>query len=704
MRLWMVFAWVVGALLLAPAQETVLNDDALQKPITVWQRLASLAEVLQDICTQTGVPLRCQDALRETKLTVYVQGYPAREILEQIASLFGLRWRRDDDGGYVLYLPDETRRALERALRDDCAATARALREMLRIAREWLRLPPDARAKAMAPFAQTREYPADVPYSVYLMEQAAAERRMTQEQRVKALTADYLSAYSPQGEPPKPKRDSFFSEEDTGGSLLHCLSEAGDAVVDRLLAGDTLGFSTRSTPDALPLPPRVLLPFWTRRTQLGAEGMLQLEAESGKYIEVRPLPNPDWGGLWVRLSAWGDALEYRVVALSVYELDGKTQKFLNKVDNQLLLPHQEYLAESETWRQWEAWATPMEAWQERLKERTPLERPKPTVNNQRPLLAADALEWVAWRTGYPIVSDASRYVPAWYPDQFENPYALLILLSNDLWLRFDPSGYLLARHKRFWTLNQYEIPERLVRPLEAKWLAWQWLSLDDYATLAAAITDEQARGFTRARRRDRIRFWTAFENGSLYYDLPALRFWASLSASQRQRALSGEWIPESTLTLPQRRLFRAALYYDFPPPEQLLRDLPDDHKQSLAIASGLDADEFPEFVHEGLQQSPDAPAFRIVQGKPISELSVLKSKDEHERRTYTLHKVSSEVNREGVDWKKAFQEAGLQEEPTEAMLETAVSTVLEFTLPPRQFERYILKQSRYAGFATGVSP
>jgi ferric-dicitrate binding protein FerR (iron transport regulator) len=83
----------------------------------VWQRLASLAEVLQDIRNQTGVPLRCQDALRETKLAVYVQNRPAREILEQIASLFGLRWRRDDDGSYVLYLPDETRRALERAAR-----------------------------------------------------------------------------------------------------------------------------------------------------------------------------------------------------------------------------------------------------------------------------------------------------------------------------------------------------------------------------------------------------------------------------------------------------------------------------------------------------------------------------------------------------------------------------------------------------------
>jgi hypothetical protein len=703
MRLWMVFAWVVGALLLAPAQETVLNDDALQKPITVWQRLASLAEVLQDICTQTGVPLRCQDALRETKLTVYVQGYPAREILEQIASLFGLRWRRDDDGGYVLYLPDETRRALERALRDDCAATARALREMLRIAREWLRLPPDARAKAMAPFTQTREYPANMPYSAYLMEEAAAQRQMTQEQRVKALVADYLLGYSPQGEPSKPKRDTF-SEADTHGGLLHCLSEAGDAIVNRLLEGHTLGFSTRPTPDALPLPPRVLLPFWTRRTQLGAEGMLQLEAESGKYIEVRPLPNPDWGGFWVRLSAWGDALEYRVVALSVYELDGKTQKFLNKVDNQLLLPHQEYLAESETWRQWEAWATPMEAWQERLKERTPLERPKPTVNNQRPLLAADALEWVAWRTGYPIVSDASRYVPAWYPDQFENPYALLILLSNDLWLRFDPSGYLLARHKRFWTLNQYEIPERLVRPLEAKWLAWQWLSLDDYATLAAAITDEQARGFTRARRRDRIRFWTAFENGSLYYDLPALRFWASLSAAQRQRALAGEWIPESALTLPQRKLFRAALYRDFPPHEQLLRDLPDDYEVGLYVPSVFRSEGVPESRSEALKQSPDAPAFRVLQQNPVSELSVLKYKDELGRRTYTLHEVKTQVSREGVDWKKVFQEAGYEGEPAEAILKTVLDTILQFALPPRMFEQYILNQSRYADFGRHAAP
>lgn len=701
MRFWLMFAWLSSALLLAVAQETVLTDDALHKPITVWQRLASLAEVLEDIRNQTGVPLRCQDALRETKLAVYVQNRPAREILEQIASLFGWRWRRDEDGSYVLYLPDETRRALERAQRDDRAATERALREMLRITREWLQMPPDARAAAIEQFPEPRYYPPDTPYSAIVMEEMAAQRQMTPEQRVKALVADYLSGYSLQGEPPK----SPFQGQSTEACLLHCLSEAGDAIVNRLLEGHTLGFSTRPTPEALPLPPRALMPLWARHPDFMDEIARLYNPESGTLEELPALPNPEWGGYWVRLSAWGDALEYEFVALSVSEWEGKTRKYLNREDGWLPLPNEDYLAETETWRQWESWATPIEEWNERLKERKPLDRPKPVLNRDEPLLSAYALEWVAWHTGYPVISDASRYVPAWYPEQLDNPSALLNLLSNDLWLRFDPSGYLLARHKRFWMLNRFEIPERLVRPLEAKWLAWQWLSLDDYATLAAAITDAQARGFTRVRQRGSIQFWTAFDNDPLYWELPALRFWASLSAAQRQRALAGEWIPEGALTLPQRKLFRAALYRDFPPPEQLLRDLPDDYEVGLSAPSVfLQEEGVPEVRSEGLQQSPDAPAFRVVQGKPISELSVLKSKDEHGLRTYTLHKVSSEVGREGVDWKKAFQEAGLEDEPAEAMLKTMVQTIFQFTLPPRLFEQYILNQSRYADFGRHAAP
>lgn len=73
---------------------------------------------------------------------------------------------------------------------------------------------------------------------------------------------------------------------------------------------------------------------------------------------------------------------------------------------------------------------------------------------------------------------------------------LLTLLSRELWLRLDEDGYLLARHKRFWMKQQYEVPERLLRPLEAKWLRGEWLELEDYVRLAGGLTDTQARGFS----------------------------------------------------------------------------------------------------------------------------------------------------------------------------------------------------------------
>jgi hypothetical protein len=181
-----------------------------------------------------------------------------------------------------------------------------------------------------------------------------------------------------------------------------------------------------------------------------------------------------------------------------------------------------------------------------------------------------------------------------------------------------------------------------------------------------------------------------------------LRFWASLSAAQRQRALAGEWIPESALTLPQRKLFRAALYRDFPPPEQLLRDLPDDYDVGLYVPATDDG--VPGWRGEALQQSPDTPAFRVLQRNPTSELSTLVYKDELGRRTYTMRKVSTEVGREGVDWKKVFQEAGYESEPAEAELRTALDIILQFALPPRLFEQYVLSQSRSVSFSNRETP
>jgi hypothetical protein len=66
--------------------------------------------------------------------------------------------------------------------------------------------------------------------------------------------------------------------------------------------------------------------------------------------------------------------------------------------------------------------------------------------------------------------------------------------------------------------------------------------------------------------------------------------------------------------------------------------------------------------------------------------------------------VNTPVSREGVDWKKVFQEAGLDYEPAEGMLNTSLNTILQFTLPPRMFEQYVLSQSRSVSFSNRETP
>ena len=692
MRALTIYGLLLWAMMPAAAQLDWQNNAALQKRITVWLRITSLAEALREISKQTGVPLRCQDALRETKLVVYVENRPAYEILEQIATLFGYRWRRDEDGRYVLYLPDETRRALEEMQKQDLQATERALRDLLHIIAEWLRLPPEKRAEAMANAPTLKAYPGHTPFEQIALDQMAAGEEPNPEKQVRAWAAHFLSRYNPQGEPPKPQPLLYRYMGDMEGSLLHCLAESGEGVIRMLLEGRTLGFSTRPTPGVMPLPARVLLPRSVRETSE------QFDEETLTYIETQPRSNPEWGGFWVRLSAWGDALECEAIGLNVYERDGKQQKFLVTKEDRVPLPLSDYLRQTEIWREWVKWETPAAKWNELLKGRRPLNRAKPEVDPQKPLLAADALEWIAWHTGYPVIGDASRYVSAPYPNSLNKPLTLLALLRRDLWLRLDEKGYLLARHKRFWKLNQFEIPERVLRPLEAKWQAWQWLSLDDYASVAAAITDAQARGFTRVQMRSMTQLHAAFDTSPLYYSLPALRFWASLSSAQRQRALTGEWVPEGTLTLPQRKWFRNALYRDFPPPEQLLLDLPQDYTLGLYLSSSFE--HLPSYLHEALQQAPEVPAFRALVGTPVHELQVLTGEFPEGGRTYTLHRVSTGVGKDGVDWEKVFKEAGFEGPAGNAILKTDMDYVLQFSMPPRWFQQYVVGQYRSAEFTS----
>ena len=92
----------------ALAQATLDDDTRLQPRITLWLKMEPLREVLRTVSKQTGVPVRCQDAIQHHKVSIFEEDRPAAEILTQLASLLRYAWRKDGEA-YVLYVPDETR-------------------------------------------------------------------------------------------------------------------------------------------------------------------------------------------------------------------------------------------------------------------------------------------------------------------------------------------------------------------------------------------------------------------------------------------------------------------------------------------------------------------------------------------------------------------------------------------------------------------
>jgi hypothetical protein len=136
---------VVSCWLQATAQPADLSQNPLlQRRITVWLKMEPLRDALRTIGKQTGVALRCQDAIADEKVAIFVRERPAHEILTQLAGALRYAWRKDEDA-YVLYVPDETRQAEEKAAREIGEQRARMLREMLQAARELAAVPEQQR-------------------------------------------------------------------------------------------------------------------------------------------------------------------------------------------------------------------------------------------------------------------------------------------------------------------------------------------------------------------------------------------------------------------------------------------------------------------------------------------------------------------------------------------------------------------------------
>lgn len=220
-------------------QVNLADEPKLKTNLTLWVKLEPLRDVLREVSQRTGVPLRCQDAIQHEKVSIFVENRPAHEILTQLSGLLRYAWRTRAEGGYMLYVPDETRLQEERFLNAARAARRQAVQDLINAARGLVQphLQEDdkdsaqRRSEAQTPYAIQREAAARFKPWLAIREGATQEQGMT------------------------------FSSEAT---VLALLANLPPGAKDALLNGKLVGFSTRPAAGVYPFPQQVLLPTYLR--------------------------------------------------------------------------------------------------------------------------------------------------------------------------------------------------------------------------------------------------------------------------------------------------------------------------------------------------------------------------------------------------------------------------------------------------------
>jgi hypothetical protein len=560
MRRYLIFGIILSGLFFgAWAQEVNLAAERdLQKPIRVWLKMTPLRDVLREISQQTGVSLRCQDAIQHEKVAIFVEQRPAHEVLTQLAKTLRYAWRKREGGGYMLYVPDETRLFQERLSRAEQEFKRKQLQRAAQLARELVKLTPEQVRSEMS-----------------LLYALAEKEPLTAEQQ---LRFELLNALLPREDDVGDGVERY--DYNSGFAAVHCLAKLSEAAIRALSRGEAVGFSSRPAKGAYPLPAGALFPGYMRDT---TPVQVRLRNEQGEeeetYIQV-PVPNnPDYCGVWLRLSPSESRLEY-----ALYSWSARIQSTTGDINlGSLAQVEHPYL------RIWREWATPLEQLSKRLPDQARLvnpENPELTFPQYRwnplqgvqtrlfgKITCADALEWLAFTRRLPVIADAYRTasVILGVNELQHQPTLVLRALDERMWLRMDESGYLLGRVKSYWLLRRYELPEDWIRPLEQKYARQGYLDWMDYIDLAGKLNETQARYYNRRYVVFYDQPLTLFDWTPMERSLPALRFLASLPKPLLERALvSREWLRVELLPPLAQRRFQEAIADTFPSPERLI--------------------------------------------------------------------------------------------------------------------------------------
>ncbi len=294
------------------------------------------------------------------------------------------------------------------------------------------------------------------------------------------------------------------------------------AIWRELRQGETVWFSTAQEPGTLPLP----------------QDALRWQA----YPD-RPIPRSMRFG--IRL----DETRQELVFYTITQPEDPNAEPELELDTYPVSPDPEQKPSLQL--RWERWQTSPEEfskYQRTIQHKKSVPAPLPEQST-----AADSLRWIAQHAQMNIIADAFRVPlsPVFAGDTLAE-WLSRFTLEEPGYLRIE-GNWLLFRHARYWRLKRSELPEKLVRQMEQQWTT-EGLGLDDYAALAAQLTPE---GVLRLKESDGYSF--RFDAAPLQDAALALRFWASLSAGQKESALQRQPLAYRSLTPVQQRLFQEAM-------------------------------------------------------------------------------------------------------------------------------------------------
>lgn len=530
----------------ARAEENPLaQDERLRQPVTIRQKRILLPELLRDIGRQTQVNLTCTRDLSADKLTVFVKGKPAVEVLTHVATLVMGEWHKTKHG-YNL------------------AQTAQAQNweeELLAWDREN-RLQ-DARKTVETYMAYSQKDYANLVRQVRQQREAAQAGKPPD---VIVLGGQQLRLFQPIH---APAPDDYVELHNyLLGRVLRTFSRAQWQAFWR---GDIFMAATFDLPGALSLPPETLQ--WLRQSvQLELPYEQDEEDKAAQAFRQNRLSEAERTQHVLLLFGLDEEAGSVRTNIARYLPDLPTPRTFHSVGGAVIHTHRQplhRLEEHPCLQFWAGWQTDLEKASSAQWLTTKIvpdaNAPQPISEYNKaslrtpPFTLADYLQWLSENTSLNLVADCYRtvwnvydHIPFHVPGETIGGWLQRVTGASFRKAWWHAEGdWLLVKHQDFWRLRRTELPEGTVRQIEKKIARGQIDALlDDYAALAGSMTPAHQRRLDISGG-----YAVGFPLFIVRDHLPFLRLWASLSQAQKVTGLRDGFIPLQALSAAQQQTF-----------------------------------------------------------------------------------------------------------------------------------------------------